>query len=98
MSRWQQFKAGREIRLRSPRAPKTDRSADFEKHTKRLELVLWQRRLTDLAGAAMDTAAIEDFENSARSAGLADVSSATLAQDGDVLIGWRLTARVPEIA
>jgi len=70
------------------------------KHMKRLEreLVLWERRLTDLAGAAMDTAAIEDFENSARSAGLADVSSATLAQDGDVLIGWRLTAHVPEIA
>jgi SAM-dependent methyltransferase len=62
------------------------------------ELALWERRLADLVGAAMDEVAIDAFAASARDAGLKDVSYETQVQDGDVLIGWRMTARKPAAA
>ena len=70
---------------------------ELVRHVRRLarELNLWQRRLEDLVGAALDATALDAFAATARTAGLIDVSYEPQRQDGDVLIGWRLSARKP---
>lgn len=51
----------------------------------------WTQRLEDLVAAALDEDGIEDLVRLAESSGFEDIDVGTLADEGDALLGWRLT-------
>ena len=50
-----------------------------------------ERRLQDLAGAALDKASVSRLADVARHSGFGEVEVVPLRQDDQVLVGWRLT-------
>ena len=58
----------------------------------RHEMDLWQRRLEDLAAAAMTAADMQAFADAAEAAGFGGIDYQGLHQAGDMLVGWLFSA------